>query len=144
MIKTPTNAQSFSYKFRFFSAEYWTWSCTVYNDFYLALLTSTHPLIPVDKNISFDSLNNPVSVNNGFFDACTVKGCYTCPLGTGPLAGTGMQLANTGGATSWLTTTAPVVGGETITLELMVFDVSDNIFDSLVLLDNFHWLPPRP
>jgi hypothetical protein len=134
-IKVPTNAQSLSYKFRFFSSEYWTYSCTQFNDFYLALLTSGAPGIPADKNISFDSANNPVSVNNGFFDSCAVKGCYTCPLGTGPLAGTGMQVSNTGGATSWLTTTAPVVPGETITLELMVFDVSDNILDTNVLLD---------
>ena len=139
LIKVPTNAQSFSYKFRFFSSEYWTYSCTQWNDFFLALLTSNAPGIPADKNISFDSLGNPVSVNNGFFDSCQVKGCYTCPLGTGPLAGTGMQQVVgggvTGGATNWLTTTAPVVGGETITLDLTVFDVSDTQLDTNVLLD---------
>lgn len=138
-IRVPTNAQSFSYDFRFVSSEYWVYSCTQYNDFYLALLTSTAMGIPADKNISFDSLNNPVSVNNGFFDVCVAKGCYTCPAGGGELAGTGMQLGNTGGATKWLTTDAPVVPGETIQLELMIFDVSDGVLDSLALLDNFRW-----
>ena len=45
----------------------------------------------------------------------------------------------TGGGTVWLQTTAPVLPGETIVFELMVFDVSDPILDSLVLLDDFEW-----
>jgi hypothetical protein len=138
-IRVPTNALSFSYKFRFFSAEYWTYQCTQYNDFYLALLTTAAPGIPPDKNISFDSLGNPVSVNNGFFDICAVKGCNSCPLGTFPLAGTGMEIGSTGGGTTWLTTTAPIVPGELMTIEFMVFDVSDHILDSLTLLDAFEW-----
>ena len=135
----PTNAQSFSYNFRFFSSEYWSWACTAYNDFYLALLDSAAPGIPADGNISFDSNNNPVSVNNGFFESCTAYSCYSCPQGTGALAGTGMQLGNTGGGTVWLTTTAPIVAGEVMTLDLTIFDVSDNVLDSLVLLDGFQW-----
>jgi hypothetical protein len=147
-IRVPTNALSFSYKFRFFTAEYWTWSCTDYNDFFLALLTSGAPAIPADKNISFDSLTNPVSVNNGFFDICQAKGCYTCPFGFGALTGTGMELDDpnaggglqrTGGGTVWLATTAPIVPGETITFELMVFDVTDGILATSVLLDDFQW-----
>ncbi len=78
-------------------------------------------------------------MNNGFFEHCVPNGCYTCPDGTGALAGTGMQLGNTGGGTVWLTTTAPIVPGEIITLDLTIFDVSDNILDSLVLLDGFQW-----
>jgi hypothetical protein len=138
-IRVPTNAESFSYQFRFFSAEYWTYQCTAYNDFYLALLTTGASGIPADKNISFDSLNNPVSVNNGFFDLCVPKGCNSCPAGTAELNGTGMQLSNTGGGTKWLTTTAPVVPGENMIIEFMVFDVSDGILDSLAILDNFTW-----
>jgi hypothetical protein len=138
-IRVPTNAKSFSYDFRFFSAEYWSWQCTSYNDFYLAILQSAAPGLPADKNITFDANNNPVSVNNGFFQVCVQKGCNTCPAGTGELAGTGMQLNNTGGGTTWLTTDSPIVPGETITLELMVFDVSDHTLDSLVIVDNFRW-----
>lgn len=138
-IRVPTNAQSFSYDFRFFSAEYWSFACSSYNDFYLALLQSASPAIPADKNVSFDTLGNPISVNNGFFEVCVPKGCYTCPDGAASLAGTGMQLSNTGGGTKWLTTDVPIVPGETIALELMIFDVSDGILDSLVVLDNFRW-----
>ena len=44
-----------------------------------------------------------------------------------------------GGATGWLTTSGNVVPGETITLRFVVWDTSDHIYDSLVLLDNFQW-----
>jgi hypothetical protein len=147
-IRVPTNALSFSYGLRYFTSEYWCWACTVYNDFFLAILDSNAAGLPADGNISFDSLGNPISVNNGFFDLCQADGCYTCPNGTGALAGTGMQLIDniwclpsgtTGGGTVWLETTAPIVPGETIELYLMVFDVSDAILDSLVLLDDFQW-----
>jgi hypothetical protein len=113
-------------------------------------MTSGAPGIPADHNISFDSLHNPVSVNNGFFEVCQSKGCYTCPSGTASLAGSGMEkldsifdpgnpIAITGGGTMWLTTDAPVVPGETLTLDFMVFDVSDGILDSATILDNFRW-----
>lgn len=140
-LRVPTNAQALTYQYRFFSAEYLQWTCTTYNDFHLALLTSNAPGIPADKNIAFDALGNPVSVNNGFLDICMPQGCHTCPGGTAPLAGTGMQINNVGGGTQWLTVTAPVVPGEIIELELMVFDVSDQIYDSLALFDNFRWVP---
>jgi hypothetical protein len=103
-------------------------------------LTSTADGIPADHNISFDSLSNPVSVNNGFFEVCggNGKNCGTCPGGTAALAGTGLDTAN-GGGTEWLTTDAPIVPGETFTLELVIFDVGDTALDSLVVLDNFRW-----
>jgi hypothetical protein len=146
-IRAPTNAQSFSYDFRFFSAEYQSYQCTPFNDYYLALLSSGAPGLPADHNISFDAVHNPVSVNNGFFQICggNAKACGPCPNGIGALAGTGMQLVfagdsgPTGGGTLWLTTDAPIVPGETLVLDLMIFDVSDGNLDSLVLLDNFRW-----
>lgn len=139
-IRVPTNAQGFSYDFRLFSGEYHTFQCSSYNDYYLALLTSLVPGIPPDHNISFDALHNAVSVNNSFFQDCggNGKGCGTCPYGTASLAGTGFDQVQ-GGATEWLTTDAPVVPGEIMTLDLTVFDVGDHWLDTLILLDNFRW-----
>ena len=139
-IRVPTNAKSFSYDFRFFSREYQTFQCTTYNDYYLAMLTSAAPGIPADHNISFDTKGNAVSVNNGFFEVCggNSKNCGGCTSGTADLAGTGLDGVN-GGGTTWLVTQAPVVPGETLTLDLVIFDVSDDAYDSLVLLDNFQW-----
>jgi hypothetical protein len=140
-MRVPTNAQSFTYKFKFYTTEYPEWVCTLYNDFYLALLTSNVAGIPADRNISFDTLNNPVSVNVGFFDVCNIPA--QCPAGTNELIGTGVGgpggALDDGGGTVWLTTTSPIVPGETMTIEFMTWDTGDQIYDSTVLLDAFEW-----
>ncbi|MFT3774049.1 MAG: hypothetical protein QM820_52455 [Minicystis sp.] len=40
-IRVPTNARSFSYQFKFFSAEFPEYLCQAYNDFFVALLKSS-------------------------------------------------------------------------------------------------------
>jgi len=148
-IKVPTNAESLSFNFRFFSQEYWNWTCTVYNDFFIAMLNSgwtPDPLavppetpIPADKNISFDNSGNYISVNSpSFFTHCTPKTGYTCLDGTAELVGTG-YINPTAGATEWLLTEAPVLSGETIRLRFAIWDTSDQALDSLVLMDNFEF-----
>lgn len=149
-IRVPTNAQSLSFKFDFFSTEYPEWVCTAYNDAFVALLkTAAQPPNPPQNagNISFDSQSNPVNVNVGFFT-----------LTTGPkLQGTAMDGTCSGqpcgGATDWLQTSAPVVPGETITLHYSMWDAGDHKWDSTVLIDDFRWsvspaaiqtLPPPP
>jgi hypothetical protein len=143
VIRVPTNATALTYDYRFFSAEYQTYQCTQFNDRHLALLTSAAPGLPADKDIAATSaFSKPMDVNNPQLSICTGNGlnCFPCSMGAVPLLGTGMQLNNTGAGTPWTTVVATVVPGETITLELMVFDVGDGILDSLVLLDNFRWV----
>lgn len=136
-IRVPTNASGLSYKFRFFTAEY-TYVCGAYNDFHLALLGSGAPGLPADGNIGLDSMGHAVSANNVFYDSCVQPAtCHTCPSGASGLAGTGLT-----GATSWTPVTAPVLPGEVITLDLMVFDVTDYNFDTVALLDDFGWVVP--
>jgi hypothetical protein len=70
-------------------------------------------------------------------------------LGNGELQGTGFydpgsdcgQSDSGGGSTSWLTTKAPVAPGETITLQLIIWDTGDQAYDSTVLLDDWQWQP---
>lgn len=142
-IRVPTNAKSFSYNFDFFSAEYPEWVCTSYNDGYVALLQSAFqpPNPPAhSNNITFDSKGNPVSVNIGFFG---VPGCPTCS--SAKLTSTGFDGKcwgqTCGGATDWLQTNAPVVPGETITIQFSIWDTGDHVYDSTVLLDNWLWSP---
>ena len=118
-----------------------------------------------DLNISFDAKNNPVSVNNAFFEtlhAQRVTGCCasramgcgtpTCTAActNGPSSsGTGFEDLGTycggqstgGGSTGWLTTKAPVKPGETITLQFIIWDTGDPNWDSSVLVDHFTWQP---
>jgi hypothetical protein len=155
-VRVPTNAFSLSYNFKFYTAEFSEFVCQEYNDFFIALLTSSYPTcppamagdpcLPVDKNIAFDALTNPVSVNNAFLEVCFPPPgapAGTCPGGTLELIGTGMGGWNgnlkDGAGTVWLTNDAPVVPGETIEIEFVSFDAGDHNVDSLVLLDNFRW-----
>jgi len=122
-----------------------------------------------DHNIAFDRNGNPVSINNGFFTTCSKKPCSkdsdcpafmkceadngvkycmdgkdTCMDGAGAISAYYPEPYNgttgRGGGTAWLTTKAPVVGGETITLDFYIWDTQDRQYDSTVLLDNFKWL----
>ena len=161
-LKAPEAATGFSFDFNFHSSEWPNYICSEFNDGFVAFLTSKKGA----QNISFDKNNNPVSMNNGFFDRCTAgvtlgcsadfgssSGTSTCPGGPGELAGTGFGLigktdcggssnksATRGGATGWLSSTSPVESGEEFTLELMIWDAGDSALDSSVLIDNFKWV----
>jgi hypothetical protein len=106
-------------------------------------------------------------VNNNFFEECTdgvqtgcsgsgkgggggSTGTSSCPSGEAELSGTGFsdpgqfcnsQQSSGGGATGWLTTSAPVQPGEVMTIEFMIWDTGDASYDSSVVLDNFVWSP---
>lgn len=144
VIKTPTNANSFSFAFDFYTYEWPDYVCSQYNDYFAVILQSNHPKTPADHNISFDSQGNPVSVNNGLVQVCDPQmglsgpggKTFSCPLGTGELAGTGFEKH---AASSWLQTKAPVVPGETIHLRFAVWDMGDEFLDSTVVIDDFAW-----
>ena len=168
-IRVPTNANGLQFRFKFFSKEYPEFACGKFNDAFLVLLTSKHQSIPLDHNISFDADGNPVSINNAFFQSCQQQTCDkanfnasnvtfgpdNCPASLpcqdqicgGPSActnGVSDVLAYTSdpgksGATSWLYTKAPVIPGEIITLEFLIFDAGGYLRDSLVLIDDFEW-----
>ncbi len=129
VIKVPTNAQAFSFDFNFMSAEYPEYVGTSFNDKFFAMLDSKN----FKGNVSFDSKGSCVSINNGFFTVCD-----GCAQGAAGLAGTGYD-GGIGGGTGWLTTTVPVTPGETITLRFIIFDETDHIYDSAVLIDDFRW-----
>jgi hypothetical protein len=135
-MKSPTNATGYMFLFDFYSFEYPEWVCTSYNDQFIALVTPP-PMGAVNGNISFDSQNNPVSVNVAFFNVCA-----GCPLGTQELTGTGFDgsWGDDAGATGWLQTTAPITGGEEITIRWAIFDTGDAAWDSTVLVDGFQWI----
>jgi hypothetical protein len=111
-VRAPTNATGYRFKFRFYSFEYPEWVCTSFNDQFIALVNPA-PTGAVNGNISFDSQNNPVSVNVAFFDVCS-----GCPAGTaGRRHRLRRRLGDDAGATVWLQTQAPVTGGE-VTIRL--------------------------
>ena len=162
-LRAPTNATGLSFNFKFYSFEFPEWVCNKYNDQFIALV-SPSPAGSINGNISFDSLNNPVSVNLGFFDVCDpldqvdyASNCQGascphapspyCPKGTSELLGTGFDVWDIGymgsisaGATTWLVSQAPVKGGEEVTIRFAMWDTGDQNYDSSTLVDNFAWV----
>lgn len=156
-VRAPTNAKSFTYRFNFFTSEYPEYVCNKYNDAFVALLTTGYvPANPASnsKNISFDSNGNPVNVNIGLFNVTSGPQLFGTGFdGTCKSPFTGVYEI-CGGATGWLETSAPIVPGETITLQFAIWDASDRLWDSIVLVDAFAWsekpatiqtsVPPAP
>lgn len=157
-VQVPTNAQSASFDFQFFTYEWSRFICQEFNDFFVAHV-EPFPKGQLDGNIAFDGNGNPISVNNAFINAC---GCpdnppnkcvvsspvgsfdFACALGNTFLAGT--PFANdsavmgwTHGSTGWLRTTMPVTPGSTFRIRLVTYDSSDGRLDSSTLIDNWQW-----
>jgi hypothetical protein len=125
--------QRFEYHLAFFSTEYPNYYHTVFNDMYIAWLQSEL----WTGNISFDEMGHPISLNAGFLDYKDAPNPYACPnvCRAHELQGTVMQ---THAGTKWLTT-AGVMPGEDVTLIWAIYDLSDEVLDSVVILDAFSW-----
>jgi hypothetical protein len=130
----PNNTTGFSYDLAMFSTEYPVYYHSQFNDMYVAWLESEN----WTGNISFDEMGHPISLNAGFLDYKDAPNPIDCPApcSAPELAGTAME-GHAG--TKWLTTTAGVTPNEDILLIFAVFDLSDGILDTVVLIDNFHW-----
>jgi hypothetical protein len=143
-VNVPMTVNSFSYDLAFFSIEYPEYFQSQYNDMYIGWLESE----AWTGNISFDNQGQPISLNAGFLDykdACA---------GNDPMCGDGVAPEIQGGCmaghagTTWLSSQAGVVPGETITVIFAIFDQGDGVLDSYAFLDNFQWgcegdLPPQ-
>lgn len=125
-LQVPPDVTSFSYDFAFFSVEYPAYYGSGFNDMYIGWLESEK----WTGNISFDQNGNPISLNAGFLSFKDDGG------NSQVFAGTCMRQH---AGTNWLTTTAGVTPGETITVVFAIFDLSDGILDSYAFLDNFKW-----
>ncbi len=85
----------------------------------------------------------------GNFNGCTDDVCGKCDsydelaaYYPTPFAGSGKStsMGNRGGGTAWLTTKAPIQGGQIFNLDFYIWDTGDDAYDSSVILDNFQWL----
>lgn len=163
-VRAPTNANSFSVQMFFYSAEYPEYVCTAFNDFFVTLVDSADPENPADTNIAIydDGAGStwPVGINlvsaaDGLFTACEnggiaqcgTDGTYNGCMGTAELDGTGFDetasacghTGRAGGGTGWLTVSGNVEPGEIFDVRFIIWDTSDGVWDSTVLLDNWVW-----
>ena len=168
-IRTPSNARSFALDANFFTVDYAEFVCSPFNDMFVALLDSAYtgtPANPDDKNLATYTMPTlaryPLDANlardaTGLFTQCVngTTGCSSQNIqtmsactGTSGLVGTGLDVATPnrcdadslrGGATGWLTLRGNVLPGEIITLRLAIWDTSDYLEDSAILLDHLRW-----
>ncbi len=124
-LQAPIWAESFSFDFNFFSAEYPDYVQQSFNDTFYAVIEAHSTNQGAPTNIAFDANNHSIEVDNNYFQN---------PFHPIPNTGTGFDLH---GSTGWLRTSWPIRGGETFTLTFSVHDEGDAIYDSLVILDNF-------
>ncbi len=123
-LTAPANANSFAFDFYFLSAEYPEYVGSPYNDEFVAEVTGS----AWSGNAALDSSGNAISVNSALFSVTQ----------SSQLSGTGFD-NGVGGGTGWLTVVVPATPGDTITLVLSVYDVTDGVYDSGVLVDDFYW-----
>jgi hypothetical protein len=150
-VRVPTNAKSLRFDFDFYTSEYLEYACSAFDDLFAVFAKTKAPLgsKAIANNIVFDAMGRPINTTSTeFLTACTpgttTAGSLTfaCSKGRAELATTGFSDSETDkqhGATSWLRTTTPVVPGETLDLTFVIFNVSDHILQSTVLLDAFTW-----
>ena len=126
-VQVPQYANSFSFNFNFLSREYPEWVGSEYNDTFEVWLDSQS----YQGQIVFDAFGNSVTVNNALFTVTNAS----------QLAGSGFDAD---GATGWVTTIAPCTGGETMHISFQIWDESDGVWDSAVLIDNFQFAEDPP
>jgi hypothetical protein len=123
-LTAPSNANSFAFDFYFLSAEYPEFVGSAFNDEFVAQVTGS----AWSGNAALDSSGNSISVNSALFSVTQ----------SSQLSGTGFD-NGVGGGTGWLTVVIPATPGDTITLVLSIYDVTDGVYDSGVLVDDFYW-----
>jgi hypothetical protein len=120
-LTIPAHTEGLAFDFAFMSVEWPMFTDSAFNDMFVAWLESE----AWTGNVSFDKQGNPITVYAGFTD-------YT----DDELDGTAME-GHAG--TKWLTTIFGVEPGESVQLVLAVFDMTDGLGDSVVLLDGFRF-----
>ncbi len=129
-LKVPTNANSFQLDVNYLTTDAPEWPCSQYDDQALVLLESKS----FTGDVLVDATGRHMSVNSPYM----VVSDATSLQGTGmEVPAQNNQLA--GGATGWMTITAPATPGDTIKLRFIVFDAQDAIYDSQILADHFRW-----
>ena len=164
VLQAPPSAKGFSIDYIFFSEEYHDWVCSEFNDKFYIFLQAPQTTNNVKTVVNYTACSNPGSYHD-FIDENGEKKCYIaintaysepCPNPPTNISGTGYDCSGEscgppactcgskdpshGSSSGWLYTSWPIQPNETFTLIFHIHDSSDGIYDSEVILDNFHWL----
>ena len=150
-LTAPADAVGFSIDYVFMSVEYEEYIGSSFNDKFYILLKAPQTTDDQTVVINYTSCSNP----NSYYDFLesgqawcfvAINSIYSEPCSSPPTSinGTGYECgppdSSHGSSTGWLTTRWPIQGGETFELVFHLHDTADSLYDSEVILDNFHWL----
>ncbi len=141
-VTAPPGATGFSIDYIFLSAEYEEFIGTQFNDKFYILLKKGGSTSIVNYTLCSDPGSYSDFTENGqpyCYIAINTAFSEPCFAPVTDISGTGYE-CSTGSSTGWLTTKWPAVAGETFDIVFHIHDTADDIYDSLVLLDNFRWL----
>jgi hypothetical protein len=145
-MKAPDGATGFSIDYIFMSAEYHEWVGTSFNDKFYIILEAASTNGGAPTVVNYTTCSNPGSYYDDIIDG--QKMCYIainaaftepCPNAPTNITGTGHECGSGGSSTGWLTTTWPIVGGETMKLTFHIHDTADQAYDSQAVIDNLSW-----
>jgi hypothetical protein len=159
-LTAPEGVQGFAFDSVFLSVEFYEWVGSEFNDRFYAILNAPKTTGGKDVVINATACSSPQTYSD-FTGPGGEKMCYMgintvyaekCPGAPTDIGGTGFACpaqgaddkANAGSSTGWLTTTWPIEAGETFTLQFLVLDTADGIYDSGFILDHFRWLTATP
>jgi hypothetical protein len=153
-LTAPPFAIGFAIDYIFMSVEYEEYIGTQFNDKFYVILKAPQTTGNQNKIVNFTDCRNPNSYHD-FVDSSTgKKQCYIaintafsepCSNPKTKITGTGFacckpDTSSCGSSTGWLVTRWPIEPSETFQLTFHIHDTGDGIYDSAVILDNFHWI----
>ena len=131
-LEVPAGTHGYLFDFAYFSEEWPEWVGDAYNDMFVVWSTSES----FTGNVTFID-EQPLTV--------TALDPYMVILPGDPLlAGTGFpdafdNIAGTGAGTGWFSAKGSATPGESFTVAISIFDMGDDILDTIGLIDNFRW-----
>jgi hypothetical protein len=144
VLEVPAGVTAFAFDHAFFSRDYPVFVCTTFVDQAGALVTGATGL-PALSNVLLDASGNPMYPSPTSLTSCQAQqdtaGAenYMCPMGTTALTGTGFEGH---GGMAWVRiSNRAVSAGDTVRIRFMIWDTSDGISDTSMLIDGFAWIP---
>jgi len=152
VLQAPSKAVGFALDYIFLSEEYEEWIGSSFNDKFYIILKAPQTTNNQKVVVNYTDCSDPgqyydfvdpdgkkrcyIAINTAFSEPCS--NVQTDISGTGFSCGPGTE--QYGSSTGWLTTSWPIKGNEVFELYFHIHDSSDGIYDSEVILDNFHFL----
>ncbi len=133
-LTVPAGTHGYLFDFAYFSEEWPNFVNQAYNDMLVVWSTSES----FTGNVTFID-EQPLTVT-ALDPYMTIKPGDPLLVGTGfPDAFDGFPGASAGAGTGWFTAKASATPGETFTVAISIFDMGDDILDTIGLIDKFRW-----